>query len=146
MSLRIDKSWIFYIIFVFIVGLTYWAQRKQTEPNQVIDTFIPSQHVLIPLEFENAWALKSFSGAFLRADIYSGRKKVLTNTRILRAPKNPDVYAVLLSDEIASQFDINRGPFRLAIRNPKEHSSISGPPDQQTPRKKRARINYGVEK
>ena len=84
------------------------------------DTFIPEGYVLIPIEVSNRPALQQFGGDYFKADIFSGKTKVLNQVRVLRAPRNKNVYAILVHESRSDQLILSDGPFRVVIHNP-EH-------------------------
>lgn len=98
-------------------------------PEQIeVDTMIPAGHLLIPLELSNAESLASLSGAFSVVDLYAtsekGRKsyKVASAVKLLRAPLNPQQFAVLIREEESAHLGSLEGPFFAALKNPKEVS------------------------
>lgn len=90
-----------------------------------VDTYIPKGFVLIPLQLANAEALSSLVGDVGGVvDLYlasrTGRsQKVGSRLKLLRAPLNPDQYAVLVRESESSQILSLPGPFVAVVQNPK---------------------------
>jgi hypothetical protein len=68
-----------------------------------VDTRIPKGFVLVPIEVRNYEALDSILGPFGIVDLYQGEARdgsdqrlIARDVRILRAPKNPSHFAVLI--------------------------------------------------
>lgn len=105
---------------------------KNTETaseNYAVDTMIPAGYLLIPLELSNAESLASLSGSFSVIDLYAssekGKKgfKVASGVKLLRAPLNPQQFAVLVKEEESSRIVAMEGPFFAALKNPQEVST-----------------------
>jgi hypothetical protein len=94
--------------------------------NYDVDTMIPAGHLLIPLELSNAESLSSLSGNFSLIDLYAsgdkGKKgfKIASGVKLLRAPLNPQQFAVLVREEDSAKIVTHEGPFFAALKNPKE--------------------------
>lgn len=90
-----------------------------------VDTMIPAGHLLIPLELSNAESLAALSGQFAVVDLYvTGEKskqglKIATAVKLLRAPLNPNQFAVLVREEESRKIVTQEGPFFAALKNPK---------------------------
>lgn len=91
-----------------------------------VDTMIPAGYLLIPLELSNAESLASLSGQFSIVDLYvsgdKGKKgfKIAAGVKLLRAPLNPQQFAVLVREEESAKIATHEGPFFAALKNPKE--------------------------
>jgi len=91
-----------------------------------IDTFIPHGFVLVPIEVYNLEALNSVLGDFGVVDLYTVASQGQTHTkqtvakglRILRAPKNPQQFAVLAPENQAAKIARSPTPFYVVIQNP----------------------------
>lgn len=132
------KNWIknlktSYIVIVFIAlgGVSLALDSKKNnkpaplDPTSV-DTYIPEGMTLIPIEIQNIEALKNILGEFGVVDLYlpsfeenRAPKKIASGVKIMRAPLNPDVFAVLVRDENASQIAQHPGAFFVTVLNPK---------------------------
>jgi len=88
-----------------------------------VDTMIPSGHILIPIELSNAESLASLTGQFSVIDLYTvgerDRKgfKVASAVKLLRAPLNPQQFAVLVREEESTKIVTQEGPFFAALKN-----------------------------
>lgn len=127
-------------------------------PEQVeesaLDTFIPKGFVLIPLEFSNVDSLSSLVGSTAIVDLYQtslepqGAKrkgqKIATQVKLLRAPKNPGQFAILVPESSSDKIMSYPGPFWAAIQN-REQTQMSLT-SQDTPQKqgptKQVTISY----
>jgi hypothetical protein len=90
-----------------------------------VDTYIPSGYVLVPIELANANSLSSLLGATGGViDLYlpQGKAsiKVASKLKILKAPYNPDLYAVLVREQESSKILSYAGPFVAVVQNPGE--------------------------
>lgn len=103
-----------------------------------VDTFIPRGFVLVPLEIANAESLTSLVGDLGGVvDLYlatngtqKGGLKVGTKLKLLRAPLNPQQYAVLVRETESPRLLSYAGPFIAVVQNPEEKGpqiSSSGP-------------------
>ena len=91
------------------------------------DTFIPEGFTLIPIEVANYKSLDSILGNFGVVDLFSTpldptkkARRIAYSVKILRAPRNPNHFAVLLPESRADQVAGHPGPFTVTVRNPKE--------------------------
>lgn len=131
-----------------LLGFISYLSNKAKEPSSVpesflpepksVDTFIPRGFVLVPLEISNAESLASLVGDMGGVvDLYlatnaqqKGGLKVGTKLKILRAPLNPQQYAVLVRENESSRLLSYSGPFIAVVQNPEEKGtqlSSSGP-------------------
>ncbi|WP_413582601.1 hypothetical protein [Bdellovibrio sp. HCB288] len=93
---------------------------------QSVDTFIPRGHVLIPLELANSEALSSIIGDMGGVvDLYlaseekkSGGILVASRVKLVRAPLNPDQFAVLVKEADGGKILQRNGPFTAVVQNP----------------------------
>jgi len=91
-----------------------------------VDTFIPSGYVLVPIELVNGESLNSLVGDMGGVvDLYLSsnedkRKsvKVGSKLKLLRAPLNPQQYAVLVKDSESSLLLSYSGPYLAVVQNP----------------------------
>lgn len=133
LNLKEDKSLLYAFIALGVVALlleTFSASQTQqaeiTESESFdVDTMIPAGHLLIPIQLSNAESLASLSGQFSLVDLYAmadkeaNRKsfKVASAVKLLRAPLNPQQFAVLIKEEESSKLVSLEGPFFAAIKN-----------------------------
>lgn len=132
------------IAFVVILLLGFYfkiheSEKKavsQPQPESSADTFIPKGYVLVPIELANASALEALIDRFGLIDLYSedeGRNKILlaAQIKILRAPLNPQQFAVLATEEKAKFIMQQKGSFWAVIQN-----KLNLPADQTAPENK----------
>jgi hypothetical protein len=88
-------------------------------------TLIPPGFVLVPIDVQNPEALDSILGQYGVVDLFSqstdGRAaaiKVAEKIKILRAPLNPNHFAVLAPENEAPTLVRHPGPFYVVIQNP----------------------------
>lgn len=99
---------------------------KEEAPTTSVDTFIPKGFVLVPLELANADSLGSLVGDMGGVvDLYLASKdnrksglKVASRIKLLRAPLNPQQYAVLVKENESSRLLSMTGPFIAVVQNP----------------------------
>lgn len=123
------------VAFVVLGILAYFSQSSSTEerPNESflpepksVDTYIPQGFVLVPIEVSNAESLASLVGEKGGVvDLYltsnekqKGGLKIGSRLKILRAPLNPQQYAVLVKDSESSRILSHPGPFTAVVQNP----------------------------
>lgn len=112
-----------------------------------VDTFIPRGHVLVPIELANAESLASLVGdlggvvdLYLASnDRQKGGLKVGSKLKLLRAPLNPDQYAVLVKDSESPRLLSFAGPFIAVVQNPEEKGTEVTTTSSAAPR---LRIDY----
>jgi len=110
-----------------------------------VDTMIPAGHILIPIQLSNAESLASLTGQFAVIDLYTAgerdRKgfKIASAIKLLRAPLNPQQFAVLVREEESSKIVTQEGPFFAALKNRDEKSKTQSAKTT----KQNLIINYG---
>lgn len=133
----------FFVLGAISVGLSLKEKPNGvpvvTEKNATsADTFIPRGYVLVPLELTNSESLTSLVGDIGGVvDLYlanteqqKGGIKVGSKLKLLRAPLNPQQYAVLVKENDSSRLLSYAGPFIAVVQNPDEkgnHVTSSGP-------------------
>lgn len=125
------------IAFFTLGALAFVLDQKPLEnpstPEQdpsSVDTYIPEGMTLIPIEIQNIESLKNILGSFGVVDLYipsydlkSPPKKIASGIKIMRAPLNPDVFAVLVLSQDASKIAQHPGAFFVTVLNPKTQKS-----------------------
>jgi hypothetical protein len=98
---------------------------RQSHDVFTADTIIPKGFVLVPVEIQNIDSLKDLIGNFAIVDLFTttqvqqkGGIKVGRRIRLIRAPLNPQSYAVLIPESEAHQLLESQGPFTAVIQNP----------------------------
>ncbi|HEX7672769.1 MAG TPA: hypothetical protein VF412_01290 [Bdellovibrio sp.] len=112
-------------ILTFSKGTPPAPVPKEDAPSSV-DTFIPKGFVLVPLELANAESLGSLvSDVGGVVDLYLANKdghksglKIASRIKLLRAPLNPQQYAVLVKENESSRLLSMTGPFIAVVQNP----------------------------
>jgi hypothetical protein len=129
--LKIKKNRIFVIAFLVMGLLVLLAGagqnvEKEKSPDSA-DTVIPAGYVLVPIQLENQDSISSLMGEFGVVNLFlsarvtgHGRVKVGQRLKLLRAPLNPDQYAVLVPEEESGKILEAQGPFFAVLQNPNE--------------------------
>lgn len=129
---------------VVVIKIFQTPNPKTTAAPIEVSTVIPLGYVLVPVNLKNYETLDPILGPTGIADLFvhtaEGRKKILVkNARLLRAPRNPSVVAVLSPEAQAA--DILRGDqlgLYAVIKNQKQGGTRFVNPV----RKAKSRISY----
>ncbi len=128
------KEWIlFSAFFVVVLGLYSCIHSSpkngapvRTEPPDGVDILIPEGQSLVPIEVTNYETLDSLLGTYGVVDLFfvdptkpETGKKIASMVKILRAPKNPSHFAVLVPARLAQHILQYQGPFTVSVQNPK---------------------------
>ena len=87
------------------------------------DTMIPKGQVLIPIELANADSVSALMDQYGVVDLYSasantvGAVKLASKVKILKAPLNPNQYAVLVPENLSKHIMSLSGPFWAVVQN-----------------------------
>lgn len=128
------KDPIYRWLFISMVGLFSFAvvteffhtpQTPTKNSYDTVDTVIPAGYVLVPIELQNAETMSSLIGEFAIVDLYTvslesrtGKgQRVGQRLRLLRAPLNPQLFAVLVPENETKQVLETPGPFVAVIQN-----------------------------
>jgi hypothetical protein len=135
-----DKTLLYAFIALGVVAVLMWtlaptvksANADTTSAESFdVDTMIPAGYMLVPIQLSNAESLASLAGQFSVVDLYAvgdkGRKgfKVASAVKLLRAPLNPQQFAVLIRESESAKIVTMDGPFFAALKN-RADSSRSG--------------------
>ncbi|MFN3698162.1 MAG: hypothetical protein ACK4VO_12055 [Pseudobdellovibrio sp.] len=137
---------LFVLIYIF-TSLTSAYQKNNELITDSLDTFIPRGHVLVPIELENIETINGLIENFGVIDIYLGNKltndskKILNKVKIIRAPLNPNKFAILLNDDAAKYFMKYDGQFVGAVQN-KTEASFNPIVEQEKKKKINIEIDY----
>lgn len=128
--LKTEKKWRWYAVLVITAAILAWLssdskqEAKQDQAPPDVTTFIPEGFQLIPIEVANYEALDSVLGQFGVIDLYTASENESSSTplaravKILRAPLNPNQFAVLVPDEMVRDI-VKKGPlYKVVIRHP----------------------------
>ena len=104
------------------------AEKNQTPSvtnENSVDTYIPRGYVLVPIELANANSLGSLlseTGGVVDLYLPQGKTsiKVASKLKILKAPYNPELYAVLVREQESAKLLNYVGPFIAVVQNPDE--------------------------
>lgn len=132
-----------WILFGF-VGILLFIFRGPTDPPvpdpvapmASVDTFIPQGHLLVPVDLRNADQLEGLLGPNSVVDLYQidpqghPNRLVGRRLRLLRAPLNPRVYAILIREKEAERLLSFPGPFNATLRNPQQEAHEIQPRNQ----------------
>lgn len=120
------------VFMLILICLSLLPESKKSDAlvdEITADTVIPAGYVLVPIEIENAGSMSSMMGAYGIVDLFATNAKsqrghkVGSRLKILRAPLNPDQYAVLVRESEASALLEASGPFFAVIQNPEIQKS-----------------------
>lgn len=109
---------------------------KPSEPVYA-DTVIPRGHVLVPVEIANIQAVAGLIDRLGVIDLYAGSTSqqnsflIAARIKILRAPLNPNQYAVLVTEAMSREIMKYRGPFWAVVQNRTNYGKAEGPPQLQ---------------
>ncbi len=97
---------------------------NEPQPNFEADTIIPAGYVLVPIELLNFEALSSLVGGYAIVDLFAPNadptkrpRKIGTNLRLLRAPLNPNQFAVLVPEDESELVVSQATPLIAVIQN-----------------------------
>lgn len=127
---------------LIIVGLSHFFSSKPESTEgapESADTYIPDGFVLVPIELQNVDSISSLVGDFAIVDLFQGplSKKVGKRLRLMRAPLNPNQYAVLVADDEVQKLLATPGPYWAVIQNPNQNKK-----SVIADRKQKSRIEY----
>lgn len=119
---------------LIIILLAQLLSRSDLPPAEALpesaDTYIPAGYVLVPIELQNADALSSLVGSFALVDLFTGspgqrNQRVGKKLKLLRAPLNPQQFAVLVPEQDVSQLLSSAGSYWAVLQNPNEKAATS---------------------
>ncbi|MBC7464686.1 MAG: hypothetical protein H7256_01725 [Bdellovibrio sp.] len=115
-------SFLFLMLVYMLFGMK--SEKPVTKYNPVYaDTLIPKGFVLIPIELANADSVSALMDQFGVVDLFTGtltargNKKIAAKVKILRAPLNPNQYAVLVPETLSQTIMNASGPFWAIVQN-----------------------------
>lgn len=98
--------------------------HEPTKETIQLDDIIPDGLVLLPLELVNREALSSIIGATAVIDLFTVNsetlnpsKKIASRVKIVRTPKNPEQFALLVQEHETTQILNFAGPYFAVIQN-----------------------------
>lgn len=128
---------------MFVIILTVQISSNNEPPVEEelsADTYIPDGYVLVPIEIQNVDSLSSLIGNYAVVDLFRGpgSQRVGKRLKLLRAPLNPQQFAVLVPEGEVSALLQTPGPFWAAIQNPQQSKSS----EIAAKKKKKSRVEY----
>ena len=120
-------------------------------PPPTLDTYIPAGFVLVTLQLTNSESIDSMIGPYSLVDLYATtindgtspqRKEspIATRLRLIRAPNNPSLFGVLVSEDQPNDIRLLADPVFAVIQGPKDPPMK--PTKKEIPRRSR-NIIYG---
>ena len=118
-----------------------FGPARGTDGADSLDTFIPKDHVLVPIEVENISALNALIDKFSLADLYKTNpvtspgssdntgELIASNIKILRAPLDPNEFAVLIHKSRAKWLMKIGFKYRVVLRNYRNTNSETVDPE-----------------
>ena len=97
---------------LFNLSLGSWTSQKPPKDEITAHTFIPKNHVLIPIELANKSAIDSLMQEFSHADLYLAEKvnetykkgrKIMQNVLLLRAPLDPQQFGIIVPEHFSDR-------------------------------------------
>lgn len=116
-------SFIFLIVVYLIFGLKTETVGQNKMEKIYADTMIPKGFVLIPIELANVDTVSALMGQFGVVDLFTGsmnqkgNRKLASKVKLLRAPLNPNQYAVLVPESLSQLIMSSSGPFWAVVQN-----------------------------
>ena len=113
--------------FLILIAAYFLFSPNNANPNKpekiYADTMIPKGQVLIPIELANAESVSALMDQYGVVDLYSasantvGAIRLASKVKILRAPLNPNQYAVLVPENLSKHIMSLSGPFWAVVQN-----------------------------
>lgn len=128
-SLQLNpQNKILLISFIIFILLYLILKEKNKEPHVATenkplyaDTLIPKGQVLVPIELANLEAVSGLIDQYGIIDLYGGPENssalIASRVKILRAPLNPNQYAVMVTEILSQEIMKYKGPFWAVIQN-----------------------------
>lgn len=126
-----DEKIRFSLMLFVLAILTYLVSKADSPEPQVqneeivqLDALIPEGFVLLPLDLVNREAISSIVGSTAVIDLFTVNaqtlnpsKKIATRIKIIRTPRNPDQFALLVQENETPQILNYTGPYFAVIQN-----------------------------
>lgn len=136
-------SFLVFLAFSMIYSMTRPTELKATQDKIYADTFIPKGYVLVPIELANFESVSALVDQFGVIDLYAGAPqmagsiKIASRVKMLRAPLNPQLFAVLVPEKDSSSIMKRPGPFWAVVQNRQSYQDKT-----DTPSKASVQIEY----
>lgn len=107
------------------------ASPTSNIPDFEIDTYIPSGYVLVPITVHNSENVDSMLGSYGMVDLYpvseigqASSQAVLRGVKILRAPRNPNQFGILVPENLATNVIRSGNTFAVVVLNRKASGTV----------------------
>ncbi|MBC7421386.1 MAG: hypothetical protein H7328_11715 [Bdellovibrio sp.] len=121
---------LFIAFFIFIAAFILLNKKSDDVKAPSIekvyaDTLIPKGFVLVPIELSNIDTISALIDQYGVIDLYAGSpsergsRRIAGKIKILRAPLNPQQYAVLVPEYLSKDIMKVAGPFWAVVQNRK---------------------------
>lgn len=116
-------SFLVFIIFSLVYSMTRTEEKNKTHEKVYADTYIPKGFVLVPIELANFESVSALIDQFGVIDLYAGvpeaagSVKIASRVKMLRAPLNPQLFAVLVLEKDSTSIMKRSGPFWAVVQN-----------------------------
>ena len=114
----------FGIFLLAFIVMNSTSTKVKAKANPIYaDTMIPKGFVLVPIELANVDTISALIDQFGVVDLYAGSptkqgsRKIASRVKVLRAPLNPQQYAVLVPEYLSNQIMKEVGPFWAVVQN-----------------------------
>lgn len=112
------------LVFSFCQFQSHFVNKKELLAED-IDTYIPEGFVLLPIDLNNADSLDGLLEAKGVVDLYTigarGLEKTAEAIKIIRSPRKPNQFAVLVPESKARYLISKLQAFHAVIHNPNNH-------------------------
>lgn len=130
-KVRLTSAFVVLGIISFLFSQKSETTIEQMPQKQVeIDELIPEGYFLLPLELTNREALVSMIGDTSIVDLFTihpqtlnPQKKIASRVKLIKSPKNPDQFALLLEESNTMDILKYSGPYFATIQNRKNRKS-----------------------
>lgn len=115
----------FCVLYLILYRQTHTSSNEPAKPVDHVqaDTFIPAGYVLVPIQLENKQAIAGLVDQFAVVDLYALNTTTQLNelvaekVKLLRAPLDPNQFAVLLKGDKARELLQLDGRFSVVLQN-----------------------------
>jgi hypothetical protein len=116
-------SFLIFLAFSLVFSISHKENQTKAVDQVYADTFIPKGYVLIPVDLANFDTVSALINQFGVIDLFAGSPqsagsiKIASRVKILRAPLNPNLFAVLVSESLSIDIMKRTGPFWAVVQN-----------------------------
>ncbi len=145
-----NEKWLLSFLFLALGGISYMVSHAEEAPRAShappeLDELIPPGQVLLPIELANREALSAILGTTAVVDLLtlnpstmSPQTKIASRVKMIRSPKNPDYFSILVDEKSSLQILNKPGPYFAIVQNKKQANSNV----LQTKKIKKVEISY----